>query len=412
MKKTEVIIVLLIILIFLTTSTNALNFFEQPNATQGKDCWLQSGYPNRNHGTNPKLQIKGNDNRRTLIEFDLSLIPSNSIIESADLQLYLLNKGTTPQINTSIQRITHEWIEGTGNAQKTNDGATWNTYNGTSNWNTSGGDFDTYIWTITEVSSKDTWYSFDITNLVQSWINNTYKNYGIIIRDMITNSGEWKFASSDNTNSSAHPKINITYTIPDLTPPSTITNLINISQGLDFIYWTWTNPTEPDFLENIIYLDNINLINTSNNYYNATNLSEDTEYTIKIHTIDTNNNINNTDIINTAKTLKNSTEENNNGNSGGGSGGSSGGGGGEGPSTVIQSTQTIQSTPEASETKPSSNINLNEQKNKQTPKTQEAITTSAVKEPIIFNENFKHIITGIMMMILAVYIYRKQVKHL
>ncbi len=95
-----------------------------------------------------------------------------------------------------------------------------------------------------------------------------------------------------------------------------------------------------------------------------------------------------------------------------GGGGSSSGGGNAAPSSIYQSEQTIPSTPQVSETNPSSNININEQKNKQSQieQSQEVITSNIVKEPIIFNKNFKHIITGIIMMILAIYIFRKQVK--
>ncbi|MCX6773744.1 MAG: hypothetical protein NTY68_01970, partial [Candidatus Micrarchaeota archaeon] len=58
--------------------------------------------------------------------------------------------------------------------------------------------------------------------------------------------------------------INLTY-YQDTTPPSSITNLRNISAGTTWIYWNWTNPTDPDFSSNIIYIDGVNVINTSDN---------------------------------------------------------------------------------------------------------------------------------------------------
>ncbi|MBW2984135.1 S8 family serine peptidase [Candidatus Woesearchaeota archaeon] len=85
-------------------------------------------------------------------------------------------------------------------------------------------------------------------------------------------------------------------TSPDTTPPSTITGLTSTSKSTDYVYWEWTNPTDGDFSENIVYLDSVNEINTSNNYYNATGLSPDTLYTITVHTKDTTGNINNTDV--------------------------------------------------------------------------------------------------------------------
>ncbi|MBW2984137.1 S8 family serine peptidase, partial [Candidatus Woesearchaeota archaeon] len=83
---------------------------------------------------------------------------------------------------------------------------------------------------------------------------------------------------------------------PDTTPPATITGLTSTSKSTDYIYWEWTNPIDGDFAENIVYIDTVNEINTSNSYYNATGLSPDTLYTITVHTKDTTGNVNNTDV--------------------------------------------------------------------------------------------------------------------
>ncbi|MFC1697127.1 LamG-like jellyroll fold domain-containing protein, partial [Nanoarchaeota archaeon] len=98
------------------------------------------------------------------------------------------------------------------------------------------------------------------------------------------------------------PLFNLTiYT--DVTPPASVINLNNQSRSNSWIYWNWTNPTDPDFDENIIFKDGINVANTSNNYYNMTGLNSDTSYTITIHSIDNIGNINNTDINNTVSTI-------------------------------------------------------------------------------------------------------------
>ena len=90
---------------------------------------------------------------------------------------------------------------------------------------------------------------------------------------------------------------------PDIKPPASITNLLSQSQGTTWIYWNWTNPIDLDFYQAIIYIDGNNVLNTSNNYYNATGLSENTNYTITVHTKDTSGNVNDTDVNDTAKTM-------------------------------------------------------------------------------------------------------------
>ncbi|MFC1704891.1 LamG-like jellyroll fold domain-containing protein [Nanoarchaeota archaeon] len=93
--------------------------------------------------------------------------------------------------------------------------------------------------------------------------------------------------------------------ILDTAKPDSITNLNNQNKSFTWIYWNWTNPTNNDFSEAIIYIDGIWKANTSNNFYNATGLFGDTNYTITVHTKDTTGNINNTDVNSSTKTLDN-----------------------------------------------------------------------------------------------------------
>ncbi|MFC1691865.1 hypothetical protein ACFL0W_06825, partial [Nanoarchaeota archaeon] len=88
----------------------------------------------------------------------------------------------------------------------------------------------------------------------------------------------------------------------DAIAPATVSNLANISQTNISIYWNWTNPEDVDFDYNILYLNGINIANTSNNYYNATGLLSGVYYNLTINTIDTSGNINYTNISDKART--------------------------------------------------------------------------------------------------------------
>ncbi|MEM0465723.1 MAG: putative metal-binding motif-containing protein [Candidatus Pacearchaeota archaeon] len=84
--------------------------------------------------------------------------------------------------------------------------------------------------------------------------------------------------------------------------PESIKNLHVKSKGSDFILWEWTNPSDYDFDKNIVYINGKNVINTTYNYYNASNLESNTYYTIIVHTIDKCGNINELDVKNSDKT--------------------------------------------------------------------------------------------------------------
>jgi len=95
-----------------------------------------------------------------------------------------------------------------------------------------------------------------------------------------------------------------TAALPDTTPPASITELKNITYAQTSINWTWTNPDDIDFSRVMVYLDGVFQTNVTLpiNYYNATDLTADVEYTISTHTVDLSGNTNQTWINHTART--------------------------------------------------------------------------------------------------------------
>ncbi|WP_214043923.1 PGF-pre-PGF domain-containing protein [Methanomethylovorans sp.] len=94
-------------------------------------------------------------------------------------------------------------------------------------------------------------------------------------------------------NDSATP----TSIVTDTMPPASVTNLTKTDSGPSWINWAWDNPADDDFSHVMVYLDGEFVANTTDssiNFYNATNLSEGTTYTIGILTVDTSGNINST----------------------------------------------------------------------------------------------------------------------
>ncbi len=90
----------------------------------------------------------------------------------------------------------------------------------------------------------------------------------------------------------------------DYTSPLSIIGLDDSTIGQTYINWTWTDPSDSDFSEVMIYLNGTFIKNVSKDveYYNATGLTPDTNYTISTYTIDTSGNINNTWVNHTAWT--------------------------------------------------------------------------------------------------------------
>lgn len=90
----------------------------------------------------------------------------------------------------------------------------------------------------------------------------------------------------------------------DTTPPASITNLKVKTYTSTYINWTWKDPLTTDFARVVVYINGKFRTNITKGkqYYNASNLPQNTTYTISTHTVDTSGNINKTWVTNSAKT--------------------------------------------------------------------------------------------------------------
>ncbi|PWB56927.1 MAG: hypothetical protein C3F06_00090 [Candidatus Methanoperedenaceae archaeon] len=92
--------------------------------------------------------------------------------------------------------------------------------------------------------------------------------------------------------------------LADITPPASVTSLMNISYSRNHINWTWTDPQDTDFAKVEIYINDVYQHDVLKGIksFNATDLESWTSYTISTRTVDSSGNINTTFISNTAST--------------------------------------------------------------------------------------------------------------
>lgn len=157
-------------------------------ATQ--DAYVSQYYFNSNFGGSPALYIGRfagpGDVYRSLLKFDLSSLPSDSTIQTAQLFLYVNRKDVPGSQLVTIYQATTDWNESL---------VTWNNQpSGTEV--ASGSILDAYV---------GTYVSFDITPLVQSWYYFTTPNTGIIIQGVETSNALIGFASAENPDSNITP---------------------------------------------------------------------------------------------------------------------------------------------------------------------------------------------------------------
>ena len=193
-------------------------------ASNISDSYLRNGgKSDSNYGGNVNIRVgRGkNSNRisRGIIWFNLSYIPSDAIINSANLSLYFENVVSTDNTGNRTHEV-HRVLQ-SPNRDWTELGVTWNDYKSSTSWSTAGGDFNA---TPTDTqnfngSAEDTRIRYDVTSDVQSFVRDG-DNFGWIIKDQDETQDYWRinYASSEDAKSRKHPILEINYTIlrPDL----------------------------------------------------------------------------------------------------------------------------------------------------------------------------------------------------
>lgn len=175
--------------------------YVQPDAAAGKDTYVWLPNPDTNYGDVATLHIgRAPNNGRILVQFDLSFIPAGSRIDSAVLSLYQTGgEDGDPAQEFDVYAITSPWDEMT---------VTWNTKPSR----------ESRPQTATVVKGANDWYSWDVTYLVQRWVDGDIPNHGFQIEDheehVVTLGADKLFHSSDSGSPSVRPKLTLTYHQP------------------------------------------------------------------------------------------------------------------------------------------------------------------------------------------------------
>ena len=180
----------------------------------GQDAMLDSFYNNRDYGVH-ELEVSlgsGSTLEHSLLQFELPAIAPGTRIISAQLELYhYVTTRSTGIPVVDMHRVTRSWIEGSHDGTGTADGASWETWDGSSNWASAGGDYEALSVASSEVSpATGDWESWEIGELVQGWIDGKYSNHGLLLKG--TGDFDISFASREDADPARHPKLSITYT--------------------------------------------------------------------------------------------------------------------------------------------------------------------------------------------------------
>ncbi len=175
---------------------------------EGKDTYFKRGHyiPNNssfyeNGGNSQVLEVDnynksdGYVDAKSFIEFPLSSIPANSIIDSAKLKIFGAQNSYFSGNLVEISKVTSSWDE-----YFPDEGPSWNSAAAASFY----------------LTGNAQWYEPNITSLVQGWVDGD-PNYGIALHDLSRTNGDfftptYSFFSSDyQADTSERPILEVTY---------------------------------------------------------------------------------------------------------------------------------------------------------------------------------------------------------
>jgi hypothetical protein len=180
-----------------------------------RECFIRDGADTSSSfcgGSSIDVGNDGAQTSRSLLVWDLSsIIPSNAMVQSATLGLYLQDEATTTPLTVGVHHVTTPWTVS----------ATWNESDTGVPWSLPGGDFvaapdaSATVGGATGVSA--TW---NLTQLVQGWTNGSIANDGMLL-DAAGGTNVLHFATTSAPQTSQMPYLDVTY---DTAPQTTISS--------------------------------------------------------------------------------------------------------------------------------------------------------------------------------------------
>jgi len=157
------------------------------------DTWIRG---NQTKGTLNRVRAgvnNGGNSYYPLLRFDvLSTIPPGATILSAVLRLYEYQQTGAQSYSVNAHKITQDWVEAQANRDNASTGTPWT--------GGPGGTYDPTVIDSTTVNTGDAWREWDVTPLVQEWVDGAAGDYGVqLVNGPVANGTNTKLRSREAT---------------------------------------------------------------------------------------------------------------------------------------------------------------------------------------------------------------------
>ncbi len=192
------------------------------------DTWVSQANPNTNYNNDTSLSVSrssGGSQNHALLKFDLADLPPNIAVTDARLEMYsILNRGNTPDAPLAFavypDAIMADWNPAT---------VTWNSKPVTLNVGDAG---------VTPIYNS--WTQWNVTNIVQGWVEGTRPNYGIALRPGATDVGFHYFMALPGLDAA---RLIVSY--EEICNPPTGVTISGVTQGSTNTAYTFVASVSP-----------------------------------------------------------------------------------------------------------------------------------------------------------------------
>ncbi len=186
-----------------------------------EDTYLDQYNATSNYSWADSLKVGYKQTTAGLLSFDVSSIPAGALISSAQLQMYATGWGGS-NIGVGAYAVVRGTVVGQATWNQASSGQAW----GLTGCNDTSTDRRGTAESTLTTSGVNKWYSFDVRNLVQSWVDGTLANNGVLLRQTTSAAYSFSFASAERADETVRPKLVVTYQggespLPTATPTAT-----------------------------------------------------------------------------------------------------------------------------------------------------------------------------------------------
>ena len=215
-NRTKLVLLLAFLVLAILSNSDHLHAKQlaiQPGPENGRDSHISKGLGDemKNFGSKENMGVGQRDTKRIVIRFDLTSIPPDAIISSAELQLCLAEDYYFDQKRVIYaHRITGFWKD---------KEVTWNQRVDKGNWRVAGGDFDWEIESAKAFMGRTYgWVSWDVTRTIKNWLKGEYVNFGFLLKEQNCDNEAIWFLSSELEWEAYRPRLVVSYEAEEVTP--------------------------------------------------------------------------------------------------------------------------------------------------------------------------------------------------